>query len=631
MTTLPAGRRPPHSRSQHERPRQKRQWRDRLWRPITLGVAAALVLVGAAVGVGTTSATAGSDSTFRIASDTQITTFNPFLSYYDGELDIIGNIYPALMSLDDSGKAVPYLATSYKTSSDQLTWTFTIKSGLKWSDGQPLTAHDAAWTFNLIMHNQVAATSNGSLVANFKTVTAPNDTTLVITTKKPQANMLYVSVPVSGIAIVPQHIWASRVSDLKNDKNMDFPVVGYGPWVLTGNVTNQYATLTANKTFFMGAPKYDTLISQYFTNSDAAVAALRSGQLDQLGGVTAAQFKALQGDSNITTYQQNASGWTAIEINSGAQTRTGTPMGTGNPILKDDKVRQAIALAIDKNTLVSRVLDGNGVAGAGYLPPGYPQFFWTPPANEALNYDPARANQMLDAAGYTKGTDGIRVDPTTGKPFDFTLGIHSDDAGDAAIAPYLVEWFKAIGIKLTIQSMSFDQLNVNLSKGNWDMLMDGWSTGPDPTYLLSIQTCATLPLDNGTGGNTDAFYCNPAYDKLFNLQIQQFDQTERTATIAKMQSILYQANADDILYYKNGLSALRKDQTSNYLFGSPDAKGFYPLQNLFTNWRTATPVSGSGSSSNTGVYIGVVVVIVVVALVGGVVLMRRRSTAAERE
>jgi peptide/nickel transport system substrate-binding protein len=613
-------------------PRLQRLWQRRLLAPVTASVAAGLIVAAATVGVGASaSADSGSDSTFRVASDTQITTFNPFLSYYDGELDIIGNIYPSLMSLDEQGKPVPYLATSYKTSDDNLTWTFTIKSGLKWSDGQPLTAKDAAWTFNLIMHNQVAATSNGSLVANFKTVTAPDDTTLVITTKKPQANMLYVSIPVSGIAIVPQHVWQSKVSDLKNYKNMDFPVVGYGPWVLTGNVTNQYATLKANKDFFMGAPKYDTLISQYFSNSDAAVAALRSGQLDQLGGVTAAQFKALEGDSNVTTYEQAASGWTAMEINPGAKTRTGKPMGTGNPILQDPVVRRAIALSIDRDKLVDRVLDGDGLAGAGYLPPGYPEFFWKPPASESLSYNPARANQLLDAAGYTKGSDGIRVDPNTGEKFSFRLGIHSDDAGDAAIAPYLEEWFKAIGINLEIQAMGFDQLNVNLSKGDWDMLMDGWSTGPDPTYLLSIQTCATLPLDNGTGGNTDAFYCNPAYDKLFNQQVQQFNLAQRSATIDQMQSILYQANADIILYYKNGLSALRSDKTSNYLFGEKNSEGFYPLQSLFTNWRTATPTGAGDSSNNTAIYIGIIVVVVVVAVLGGLVTMRRRATAAERE
>ncbi len=189
---------------------------------------------------------------------------------------------------------MPYLAKSWTTSADKLTWTFTLRSGLKWSDGQPITAADAAWTFNLIMHNQVAATSNGSLVANFASVTAPNATTLVIKTKKPQANMLYVSIPVSGIAIVPEHIWKSHVSGLKNYKNMDFPVVGYGPWILTGNVINQYATMTANKSFFMGAPKFDKLITQYYTNPDAAVAALQDGQLDELGGVTATQFDTLK-------------------------------------------------------------------------------------------------------------------------------------------------------------------------------------------------------------------------------------------------------------------------------------------------------------------------------------------------
>ncbi len=475
-----------------------------------LGMAVLLVgaLTGAAVSAGS-SASAASNSTLRVASDTQITTFNPFLSYYDGELAIIGNIYPSLTSIDEQGKPIPYLADSWTTSPDKLTWTFKIHPGLKWSDGKPITAADAAWTFNLIMHNSVAATSNGSLVANFAKVTAPDATTLVITTKKPQANMLYLSIPVSGIAIVPQHIWQSHVNDLKAYRNMDFPVVGYGPWILSGNVTNQYATLKANKSFFLGAPGFDTLISQYFSNSDAAVAALRSGQLDQIGGLTAPQFGALKSESNITTYQQNSSGWTALEINSGAKTRTGKPMGTGNPILADPTVREAIALAINRQELVRKVLDGDGVSGAGYLPPGYPQWWWQPSAGDRLDYNPAKANQILDAAGYTKGSDGIRTDPQTGKPLNFRFGIHSDDAGDAAIAPYIQEWLKAVGIGTTVQPMSFDQLNVNLSKGDWDMLMDGWSTGADPTYLLSIQTCATLPLDDGTSGNTDAFYLQP--------------------------------------------------------------------------------------------------------------------------
>jgi peptide/nickel transport system substrate-binding protein len=599
------------------------------------GLAAAALLAGQSAGSTAQAADSGT-TTLTVPADTQMTTFNPFLSYYDGELNVIGAIYPALTMLDDNGQPVPYLADSWSTSADKLTWTFKIHPGLTWSDGQPLTAHDAAWTFNLIMHNATAATSNGSLVANFKSVTAPDDTTLVIKTKQPQANMLYLSVPVSGIPIVPEHVWKSHVAGLKGYRNMDFPVVGYGPFVLTGFKTNQYAVMEANPDFFLGAAGYDKVVTNYYSNSDAAAAALTSGQLDQISGLTPAQFKAMQSRSNVMTYQTQSSGWTAVEINSGAQTRTGKPMGTGNPILKDIRVRQAIALGINRPELVRKVLGGLGVSGAGYLPPGYPQFFWKPSASDALNYDPARAKQLLDQAGYTMGSNGVRVD-SQGKPLEFRLGIHSDDATDAAIAPYLKEWMTAIGIKLDVNAMSFDQLNNNLAKGDWDLLMDGWSTGPDPTYLLSIQTCATLPEDDGSNGNTDAFFCNHKYDRLYAQQQTQFDAAQRAATIGKMQQILYANNADLILFYKNGLSALRTDQVSGYLQGSKDSNGFYPLQHGFTSWWKATPASGAQtaseqakqSSNNALKWIGLGVLVVVLA--GGAVVLVRRRTAGERE
>ena len=240
------------------------------------------------------------------------------------------------------------------------------------------------------MHNQTAATANGSLVANFARVTAPNATTLVITTKKPAANMLYVSNPITGIAIVPEHIWSKQVPHLGSFKNMTFPVVGYGPWVATGYVPNQYATLTANKSFYMGAPKYKTLIIQYFSNSDAAVAALRSGQLDEIDNLTATQYKALKSDKNIGLYPSVSNAWTAIELNPGARTIKGVKFGTGNPALADPRVRQAIELAINKHELVTKIWDGLAVAGSGYLPPAYPQWQWTPPASAAAELRPSQ-------------------------------------------------------------------------------------------------------------------------------------------------------------------------------------------------------------------------------------------------
>jgi peptide/nickel transport system substrate-binding protein len=598
-----------------------------------LAMASAALTAGpVVVGTGAPAAAASggsSGSTLRIQAQTSFSTFNPFTAYFDGDLEVIAAIYPTLTATSETGVAVPYLAAKWSTSADKLTWTFTIKSGLKWSDGKPITAADAAWTLNLIMHNSVAGTANGSLVSSFATVTAPNATTLVITTKTPQANMLY---DVNQIPIVPQHIWAGEVSSLNNFKNQAMPVVGYGPWQLTGYVTNQYATLTANSGFFLGAPKFHTLIIQYFSNSDAMVSALRSGQLDVIEyGLTAPQYNSLKHVKGVTVYPQISATWTAIELNPGAKTRSGRAFGNGNPALQDPRVRDAIEMALNKQELVSKVWEGLAVTGSGYLPPAYPQFLWKPPAAQALNYDPAKANQLLTSAGYKMGPNGIRIDPKTHKPLTLRLGIHSDEASDAAMAPYIVEWLKAIGIGVTIDSMSFNQLNDELPKGDWDMLSDTWSTGPDPTYLLSIQTCGDLPLNNGTAGNTDAFFCNPTFDKLYAQQSTEFSSAQRVQTIGQMQQILYQNAVDVILYYPDWLSAVRTDKVKNYFFGKPDAQGFYPTPNRFINLRQATPVaSGSSSSSSATLWI-VIVVIVVVVLAAALILLRRRSTAGQRE
>jgi peptide/nickel transport system substrate-binding protein len=574
-------------------------------------------------------AAASAGSTLRVESQTAFSTFNPFTAYFDGDLEVIGEIYPVLTAVNPGGLPVPYLASKWSVSADKLSWTFTLRSGLKWSDGKSITAADAAWTMNLIMHNSVAGTANGSLEAGFATVTAPNPTTLVITTKQPEANMLYL---VNQLPIVPEHIWASEVPHLSTFKNQATPVVGYGPWTLTGYATSQYATLTANDSFLMGAPKFHTLIVQYFSNSDAAVAALRSGQLDVIEyTMNATQFNALKSVKHVGLYPQVSASWTAIELNSGARTRAGKHLGTGNPALADPRVRQAIEMALNKQELVSKIWDGLAVPGQGYLPPAYPQFSWTPPASGQLGYDPARASQLLTTAGYTMGSNGIRIDPKTHKPLTLRLGIHSDEASDAAMAPYIAEWLKAIGIQVTVQAMSFNQLNTDLPKGDWDMLSDTWSTGADPTYLLSIQTCGVLPQNDGTGGNTDAFFCDPAFDKLYAQQSAEFGKAQRIQTIDQMQQILYRSAVDVILYYHDWLSAVRTDVVKNYFYGKPNGQGFYPAPDRFINWLDATPASaGTDSSSNITLWIVIPVVVVVVLAAAGLVI-RRRSTAAERE
>ncbi|WP_406260014.1 ABC transporter substrate-binding protein [Actinacidiphila glaucinigra] len=562
-----------------------------------------------------------------------IDSLNPFLAYFAGSLDVFSGIYPTLDTVEQDGTVKPYLADSWTTSGDKLTWTFKIHKGLKWSDGKPITAEDAAWTFNLIMTNSTAATANGSLVGNFASVTAPDDTTLVVRSKKPQATMLSVSIPVSGIPIVPKHIWESHVKDLKTYKNDSYPIVGYGPWTLTDYKPEQYVKFDANKDFLLGAPKYDHMIQQAFKNTDAAVAALRSGQLDYVGGLNPTQYKALKGQSGIKAFEAVGNRWNGIEVNGGARTRDGKKIGTGHPALGDVKVREALALAIDRATIVKKVRDGLAQVGASYLPPSLPQYAWQPSESEKFGFDPAKANSTLDEAGYKKGSDGIRVDPKSGRKLEFRLGIHSDDDGDAKVSTYLTGWFKEIGVKADIQAMSSSKLNADLAKGDWDILMDSWSTGPDPTYLLGIQTCSALPDSKGEGGSTDSFFCDKDYDDLFLRQQSAFDDGERADLLKQMQAILYKANENIMIYNANGLAAYRTDRVDGIVTGKADSAGAFPAQVSFAQYLNAAPVKASASSSggNSGTVIGVSAAVVVVLAAGGVFLARRRSSSDDRE
>ncbi len=175
------------------------------------------------------------------------------------------------------------------------------------------------------------------------------------------------------------------------------------------------------------------------------------------------------------------------------------------------------------------------------------------------------------------GPDGGRIDPKTHQPLTFRLGIHSDDVTDSEIAPYLVEWLAAIGIKLNVQSMSFTQLNTVLPEGDWDILMDSWNVPTnDPAYLLSVQTCGTLPTSQSTPGNTDAFFCDPSYDKLYDQQFTDFSEPARAQTVDAMQNILYHANIDIILYYSDNLQAVRTSSVSGFCLGTHDTRRALP-------------------------------------------------------
>ncbi len=175
---------------------------------------------------------------------------------------------------------------------------------------------------------------------------------------------------------MPKHVWekVGDFSKFNNDTKFP-PVVGNGPFILTDYKVDQYVKLKANKDFWRGAPKFDEVVFKTYKDQDAAVAALRKGEVSFVAGspaLTPAQANSLKGDKNIKVNEgPPGRRFYALATNPGAQTKDGKKFGNGNKALLDQKVRQALFLSVDRETIIDKVFQGHAVEGKGYIPPRF--------------------------------------------------------------------------------------------------------------------------------------------------------------------------------------------------------------------------------------------------------------------
>jgi peptide/nickel transport system substrate-binding protein len=589
------------------------------------GAATAAVLLAAFVLIPSAAAQPAATRVLTVATNGSVDSLSPFLAQRSLPTEVHRLVYDFLTNYDPKDDhAVPAMATSWSPSPDQLTWTYTIRSGMKWSDGVGVTARDIAWTYNLMMTSKDAATANGTFVANFKSVTAPDDSTLVIVLARPQATMLALDIPV-----VPQHVWESHVSGIGTFNNdTSFPVVGDGPFILSGYRKDQYVQLDANPGYWRGRPRFDRLVFRYYANQDAEVEALKKGEVDFVGGLTPAQFNSLKGAANIRLNNGNGKRFYALAINPGAATTSGRAFGDGNPALKDPLVRQAIMAAIDKPVLVDKTLGGFGVAGQGYIPPIFSTYRWAPSPTETASAGAAGASQLLDRAGYRKGPDGMRRTPD-GKPFSLRLYGETQRAEDAQNATFVKEWLGSVGISATTSIMDQATMGDDEQAGNYDLAFDSWIVNPDPDFVLSLQTCAGRPSTPGGSFSGDNFVCDPAYDQLYAAQISAYDPNARAGIVKEMEAHLYDDGYINVLYYPNTLEAYRSDVIASMEM-QPQPGGIYDGQDGYWSWWSAAPTAATPSHASA-VPIVAAVVIVAALVAAGVLLVLRRSTVQERE
>jgi peptide/nickel transport system substrate-binding protein len=581
---------------------------------------------------------------FTYADTSEPSSLNPLVGYLGTDYVMWSLAYDIPINWATKDFSPDYehsIVTSVDASEDGMTFTYHFRSGVKWSDGEPFSASDAAWTLNFYKDNN--SSNYSSDLALMDTATAPDDTTMVMTSTKPTSFYSGATVFLYEF-LLAEHQWGKFENDYKGAKQEPgFPSVGTGPFIITKYVKNQYVQMDRNP-YYWGldaglTPHVDQIIYRIFGNQDAEAAALQSGEID-LGYIDSANILNTLKSRGLETRGAIVPSFGEIGINTGSAYETDPaggfkPHGDGHPALQDVVLRQAIRRAVDNQTLVDKVLLGYGSPGISPVQPDATTGAWKPgPDDPDLSFNIDAANKMLDDAGYTMGPDGVRIDPKSGKPLEFRFFSRTSDQTSIDIVPYVSGWMEQIGIRLDAQSLNTTKLGNVILAGEYDMFVWGWYPNPDPNYILDIFACAERPPDANTYRNSDSYYCNPDYDKLNDEQASVTDPAERVDIVHQMQAILYRDQPYIMLWNDALLEAYSSDWTG--FLPQPDPDGdvlatYGPLS--FINLRPATGTSAGGGGASGGIPVGVWIGILAAAVivVGGSLLLRRRRESDEDE
>jgi len=604
----------------------------RLLLSLALGAVVALALGGAVLASPSPSPSldgSGAKTTLHIGWVQEPDNLNPFIGIQGTDYMLWHLNYDFLVGFDAKTlEPRPELATKWEVSADGKVWTFTIRSDAAWQDGVPVTARDVAFTFNYINENQLLNLS--AYTDGITRAEAVDDATVKIYTKAPKANMLRMIVP-----ILPEHIW-SKVSGKAATGTYQNkpPIVGSGPFQIVEWQKGRFVRLEANPDYWGGAPKVDEVIFQLYTNPDTMSQDLKLGTIDGAINVPSAQFKQLGAEPGLAA--NNATSWQFIELGMNCYD---SPNSLGNPVLLDPEFRKAVNWAVDREKVVSVAMNGYATVASTLIVP-YSKYHWEPPADGLFTYDPAKANELLDAAGY-KDVDGDGFRETKdGKKLSLRFYATADSPENQTAGKLIVGWLEAVGVKLQFRVLDAGALidaqynyKGDTYAPDWDMFIWYWTQDVDPQFMLSIYTPAQIE------GWNDCLWTDPEYTKLNTQQSQTIDEAARKPIVDQMQQIFYDAAPYAILAYPFQLEAYNTAAWQGWVHVPGDATGgqqgavLYSYNNIdtyrFVEARTAAAATTKSSGNTTLIILVVVVALIVVA--AALLLLRRARGRAETE
>ncbi|WP_438005773.1 ABC transporter substrate-binding protein [Sorangium sp. So ce321] len=464
-----------------------------------------------------------------------VRNFNPLLGEGSVRFPTVAGIYEPLIVYNTmKGEFMPWLATKYEWSDANKKLTFTTRTEVKWSDGQPFSAKDVAFTFGLL--KKFPALDLTGVWKLVDSVEAKNDTTV---------EFIFKEAFVPGLSyighqpIVPEHKWKD-VADPVTFTN-ETPVAT-GPFTEVKTFQNQIYELGKNPHYWQkGKPAVEGLRFPAYPGNDQANLALINGEVDWAGNFVPDIDKTY-----VSKDPQNNHYWFPLV----GGTVTLYPNATKKPF-NDIKLRKAISMAIDRAQIAKIAVNGYTVgADATGLDDAYAR--WRnekAAAADWTTYDVAKANALLDEAGYAKGSDGIRA--KDGKPLKFDINVVTGWSDWVRAVQITTQNLKAVGIEATLKTYDFSAFFEALQKGTFDMSMGWTNTEPTPFnfYRDLMAPEFVKPVGEATTRNWHRFAAKEA-EPLFKQFASATDPAEQKRIIDELQNI-YAQQVPVIPLFKN--------------------------------------------------------------------------------
>jgi len=438
----------------------------------------------------------------------------PYIASDSASSAVTGLVYNGLVKLDKNLEIVPSLAHKWEISPDGLTITFHLRQGVKWHDGQPLTAEDALFTYKFVTDPQTPTPYAADLLEVEKAEVL--DTyTFRVRYKRPFSRALYAWLG----DIVPRHLLEGQ--DVRQSPLARRPV-GTGPFMFVSWKTGASIELKANPDYFEGRPYLDRIVYKIIPDMATMFLELKAGNVDSMD-LTPIQY-ARQTDSpefkaRFNKYRYLASSYVYLGYN------------LRQPVFADRRVRQALSHAINRQEIIDGVLMGFGRPATGSFKPGTWAFN---PNIKPYPFDQARAKELLAEAGWVD-TDGDGLLDKKGQPFVFTIVTNQGNSNRLKTAIIIQYRLKQIGVRVKVRAVEWSALLKEfIDKQAFDACIMGWTMPVDPDPYAVWHSSKTDP-----GGLNFVGYKNEEVDRLLTVARETFDQEVRRKAYFRFQEIIH--------------------------------------------------------------------------------------------